>query len=203
MNHLTDDQLSQFVLDAASLLEADKAHAQACPECQRRLETMRRLITELVVACHSQPSPAALDCYFQSFRQLTPAPSPVQTLVQRLRASLQWDSRLQSAQQGVRSMIRKEFRLLYLTPAVSIEMLVTPGATQLEVDGEIIPNNSLAWDAPLLIQLQYAEQLEVVCETESNPDGRFRLATIAPGHYTLLITPPTGVLLEIEGLDLT
>jgi hypothetical protein len=124
--------------------------------------------------------------------------------VQRLRAELRWDSRQQSPSwQGVRGAGRKDYRLLYMTESVTVELMVTPSQTQFEVDGEVISNDPQAWQPPALIQLQTTDQPTIAREAECNAAGRFRLEHVTPGTYTMWITPPIGSLLEIEGLEIT
>jgi hypothetical protein len=204
MNHLSNEQVYLHVLNEASLTEAETMHLSTCPPCRQQLAAAQRMVNELAITRRSQPLPAALNRYFQLFDQVQRPPNPLQALVQRLRAELRWDSRQQSPSwQGVRSAGRKDYRLLYMTEYVTVEMMVTPNQTQFEVDGELISNAPQTWQPPALIQLKTTDQPTIAGEAECNSAGRFRLEHVTPGNYTMLITPPIGSLLEIEGLDIT
>jgi hypothetical protein len=200
LDHLSDEQLSAYGLTEAAL-PAVEEHLATCLLCRQRLETTRRMVDELAIRRRSEPTPTGLARYAQLFDQVQRSPAGLQGLLQRVRAHLQWDSRQQPALQGVRSAARSEHRLLYTTPMVDVEILVTRSATQFDLDGELVPQDAEAWTGPTLIQLQAQAAPVALYETEVTADGRFRFVQVPPNHYTMLITPDHGALLEIEGLD--
>jgi len=203
MNHLSDAQLYSLVFDPVRPTSEEAAHLAECPQCQAQLASLGRLANELVVARRSRPSAAALANYSQLFAHVRQQPSRLARAVQTLRATLTWDSRQQQALQGVRSGSVDRYRQLYTTARAEIEFLVTTRTSQRrDIEGELIAEQEGEPLTPALLQLQGLGEQPASYETESDAQGRFRLANVTPGRYQLLITPCQGALLEIDEVEI-
>ena len=203
MNHLSDAQLYSLVFDPVRPTSEEADHLAECTQCQAQLASLGRLANELVVARHSQPSAAALANYNQLFAHVRQQPSLLARAVQTLRATLTWDSRQQQALQGVRSGSADRYRQLYTTTRAEIELLVTTRTPQRrDIEGELIAEHDGEPLTPALLQLQGLGEPPTSYETESDAQGRFRLANVTPGRYHLLITPSEGALLEIDEVEI-
>ncbi|RIK39510.1 MAG: hypothetical protein DCC55_17890 [Chloroflexi bacterium] len=199
--HLSAEQLEQHVWDGVPLSAEAAMHLSLCPQCSQELAMLRKLAGELRIVQRSQPSPAALARYQQLFALHAPQPSRMDRLMTWVRANLVWDSRRTLALQGIRSAARPSYRLIYTTTTSDVELLVTPYPTTFGIEGEfLVAGNALS--ARALIQLQSENKSNTVLETEATAGGRFRLDHVAPGLYTLWITPEQGAALEIRGLEL-
>jgi hypothetical protein len=200
-DHLAEDILSAHVFAQAPLSEQAVAHLAICAGCRVTLTTLQRMADEMRIARQSEPSLALRSSAYQLFARIQQAPSWLERMVLRLRAELIWDSRQQLAAQGLRAAPAERYHLLYATNRIEVEMSVQPRALGFDLEGDLLPiapDDSLT---PALLHLQPADPQTALYETRSDPDGHFRLQGVAPGHYALLITPPTGALLEIEGLE--
>jgi hypothetical protein len=206
MEHLADDLLNDYLFDQTTLAAQAMAHLTTCPVCQARLDALRLLADELAISRRGTPPPAVRSRAYPLFAQIQQRPSWWARLVQQLSAQLVWDSRQQLAAQGLRNPQPDRYHLLFATDRVEIELSVQPTATHLHLEGELLPiEEASEHDAPLtpmLIHLRAADASMPTYEAQSDAGGHFRFPAIAPGRYTLLLTPPTGALLEIEGLEL-
>jgi hypothetical protein len=199
--HLQSEQLERHVWDGVQLAAEAATHLSVCPRCQQELDMLRHLAGELLIAECSQPSGAALARYQACFAPSTPQPSYLERMLTWVQANLVWDGRHQLAVQGARSGARPSYRLIYASTTSDVELLVTPYPTTFGIEGEfLVAGNALSTRA--LIQLEPQSQSNVTHETETTNGGRFRLDHVAPGRYTLWITPEQGSALQIQGLEL-
>ena len=201
MNHLTDTQLIAHVFDRFALTANDAAHLMACPLCRTQLQTLKHLGCELSIARQSQPASKSLSTYYQLFRPKPQAPSRLDNVLQTVRAALTWDSRQLPALHGVRTAIVRNYRQLYTTTCVEIELMIATHDHQRDLEGDIIPVDMDKFLTPALIQLQpYAAT--TLYETQSDAQGRFCMGKVAPGHYQMGITLRNGLALTIDGLEI-
>jgi hypothetical protein len=203
MLHIAEEEFYQWVFDKLMLSTASRDHLEECAACKAKLADVQRLAQELQVARASEPSAAALARYQQLYDQVEQAPSVAQRLATYLTATLQWDGRRQPAWQGLRSTAALHYRLLYMTARAEVELLVEPQAGRFRVIGEVLPLEDEDDLFPALLELQDPDSGRTVAETESNEEGHFRLSAVPAGHYTLLIIPPTGTSLLLEGLEIS
>lgn len=201
MEHVAEERLAALVFDQATAVPDEIDHLASCAECRETLEMLQLMATELRVARHSAPSPTVRQRAYQFFDQIQQQPSWIERIVQRLQAQLLWDSRRQLAVQGLRTASPDRYHLLYTTDRVDIEISVQPQAGQFDLEGELLPRDPDDAIAPALVHLQPSDRRGATHETHSDSDGHFRFQGVAPGQYTLLVTPRTGELLEIEGLE--
>jgi hypothetical protein len=158
------------------------------------------LAGEFRIARRSAPSPVALQRYASLFDAVQRQPTPLQQMWRTLRATLAWDSRQQPALQGVRSGAAASYRLLYTAPSAEIELLVEPSQGGHQLDGEVAAENAAA--TPALVQLVGGNGA-LLYETETTDSGRFRLAAVAAGAYTLTVTFAAGDVLTVPALEIT
>ncbi len=204
MDHLSDDQLYNLVFDPVRPTREATTHLEACAQCREQLVVLQQLRNELLLAHHSQPTAAALERYGQLFNQVQQPPSTLTRVIQKIRATLAWDSRQQPALQGLRSAAVTQYRQLYTTERAEIELLVIARTPQRrELEGDIITLAGQEPVTPALLQLQTLDAASTTYEALSDAQGRFHLADVPPGNYQLLITPIQGALLELANLELT
>lgn len=198
--HLSLEQFDQYVWGGEQLVAEAAAHLSLCSHCQQELASLRNLAAELDIARRSQPSAAALARYQQLFTP-TPQPSYLDRLITWVQAQLVWDGRRQFAVQGARGGARPSYRLIYASTTSDVELLITPYPTTFGIEGEfLVAGNTLSTRA--LIQLEPQGESDITHEVETTNGGRFRLDHVAPGRYTLWITPEQGSALQIQGLEL-
>jgi hypothetical protein len=198
MPHVVEERLYAYLLDQAELSAAEETHLAECAHCQAQLAAVAQLQRELAVASRSQVVEATLQRYEALFSEVKKPPSE-RSLLQRLVARLVWDGRLQPAQ-GVRTPVQRAYRLFYATDEVEIDLLVTPQADLLDLDGEVIPSDTGLVALPVQIVFEHSVDPHAVYRTQSSTTGRFQIDGLRPGHYTLWFTPPAGKLLALEGL---
>ena len=189
------------MIERHDLTEYESAHLSECAECRARFDEIALLVGELMVARHSKPSTDALSCYEQLFTQIQQqAPS---SWWQRLQVQLVWDSRRQPALQGVRTASAAGYRLLYSSGLGEIELHIAPDAHGRRIEGDIMAETNAEDLMPALLQLQNASTEIIMCEAESDTQGRFRLPPVPIGRYHLQITPRTGDSIVINELEVT
>ena len=200
--HLNDNLLTDHLLDSVPLSAVDAVHLEHCAACRARLAEFSLLTQEMEFARRSQPSPAALARYAALFSHVQQRPSRLHRAIQWLQARLIVDTRSDLALQGVRSAATASYRLLYDTPAAEIDLLVEGSGATRRLHGEVVSTEDSSATLPALIQL-VASQTQQAIESETGEQGRFTLTNIAPGHYSLLVTPAGGDAFCIDGLEIS
>lgn len=108
-DHVSTDDLYDLAFDGtASPLVTE--HVAACDRCRQELEALRSLAHELEIARRSTPEPLHLDAYRAMFKHVQAQPSPLQRILNQIRATLAWDSRRQPTPQGVRGLEMNSYR---------------------------------------------------------------------------------------------
>jgi hypothetical protein len=200
INHLAEEELLSVVFDGAALSTDAARHLAGCPACRQAHAAVQLLAGEFLIARRSAPSPAALQRYASLFDAVQRQPTPLQQMWRTVRATLAWDSRQQPALQGVRSGVAASYRLLYTAPSAEIELLVEPSQGGHRLDGEVAAEDAAAM--PALVQMAGGDGA-LLYETETTDTGRFRLAAVAPGAYTLTVTFAAGDALTVPALEIT
>lgn len=203
MDHLSEEQIYQYIFNHINLEQGEAAHLATCDQCQQQVAQFRILYQELSIAQHSQPTPSTLSTYYQLFDQVQREPSILAQGLAWLRAQLQWDSRQQPALQGVRGASSPTYRLLYSSDVADIDLLVEARNGSRWIEGEIVPFEASALQLPALLQVSNLLNSESIYEVESDASGRFRIESLVPGTYTFALVPRQGANLQIEQLKLT
>ena len=203
MEHLPEELLTRYAFAEATWIGEEADHLSTCQGCQANLAALRAIADELSIARHSEPPPAVRARAHQLFGQIQQQPSWLGRIVQRFQAQVLWDSRQQLATQGLRQGRRERYHLLYTTQLVEVELSVEPEAGSVMLEGDLLPTDAGDLFGQALIHLQPAAPTAATYEFYSAADGHFRVTGVAPGPYTLLITPQDGPLVEIEGLTFT
>lgn len=200
MRHLADDRIDVLAADADAATPAEVEHLTTCAECHTKLTELRALLDDLHLYAQATPAPATLARYHALADALEPAPSKLSALWQSVTAALAWDSRRQTAG-AVRSGALSDYRLLYTTPLVDIELMVSPVNAGRRIEGEFIPQEQAA--SPLaMIELEPVDA-ENGHTVTTRADGRFRLDAVAPGTYRMTVVPAHGQLHVIEQLEIS
>lgn len=151
----------------------------------------------------TEPTQAALDRLYQIYDPTAARNrSDSEDWLTRLRASLNWDSRLQPSTLGVRQAEVDSYRLLYTSDRGDIELMVEPRDDQRLLEGEIVLSDGEFSDASALVIMQPQNQ-GALCETISSAQGRFSLDSVSRGVYTLFILLIDGTRFEIDSLEIT
>jgi hypothetical protein len=209
MTHLSADQLFAIAFDQTPRDAETAAHLAACSSCTAELARLTTLAGELALARRSEPSAQALQRYAALYAQVQRRPAPLGALWQTVRAALTWDGRQQVSLLGVRSGAPARYRLLYQCIEAAVELLVEPeqssGLAQANelrrLEGEIAAGADHAAPISALVQLLDSSGV-AVSETVADPAGRFRMASVAPGSYRLLITLPDELTIESDPLEI-
>lgn len=191
---------------------------------------IQQIINDIEIRKKSQPSPAALQSYRALFSQVQQnSTNPIGEWLKALTATVSWDSRVQGLAAGARQAIappqsaqRTEYRLLYATDTVEIEMMVLPNPTTCHIEGEIVAiadsanagnnagnnaggnhDNQATAILPAIISLHGAESEAAVAEAQSDDDGHFNLSDVRLGRYAMRIILSNGTLIQIADLELT
>lgn len=194
--HITLDELYALAFDGAASSNIVE-HLAACAHCRQELEKLRSLRNELEIARRSAPDSATLDAYRALFKHVRVQPSSLQRVLERIRAALTWDSRLQPTLQGVRGFEQNSYRQVYWAGDIEIELMVERTGRLRRVEGEMLsePLESI----PALLELIDARGT-VLHAVEF--EERFHLEKVAPGAYRAIITRPDGVIVEIDPLEI-
>lgn len=203
MNHLSEEQIYQYIFNNTNLEQVEVNHLAACDQCQQQVQQLQILYQELSIAQHSQPTQSTLSAYYQLFDQVQREPSILGRGLAWLRAQLQWDSRQQPALQGVRGASSPTYRLLYSSDVADIDLLVEARNGSRWIEGEIVPLEASELQLPALLQVSNLLNSDSIYEVESDTNGRFRIESILPGTYSFALVPRQGTNLQIEQLKLT
>jgi len=159
--------------------------------------SLDKLKEELYVARQSQLNNETRKRYYGFFEQ-------VQTrsiIAEWIEALLMLDSR-QQLPQGIRSgNVVTSYRLHYAAEQAEIELLVEPQGQRRRIEGEVFSIDGEELGAAL-VQIQSLDSYEIVHETTSNENGRFRLENVNSDNCTMVVTPEAGPTIEIA-LELT
>jgi len=212
MSHLTDERMTTLVFDLAEPTDQEVAHLEACAACHHAYDEALALADELAVAARSQPDAEAMQRYYRLVDQVQVQAGGLKTFLREVVAALTWDSRQQTAMQGVRSVAATEYRLLYSADVAEVELMVEIEGARRHVEGELIPLVGGELTSALL-QLQWLDDpspnpLATGFETETGEGGRFRFQDLQPGRYRLNVATsiapaPTDIEIVIDGLDIT
>lgn len=201
MNHLAEDLLYTIAFDRLQPDTTAAAHLADCGQCRAQLAELTTLAAALALAQHSAPSAQALHSYNALFAQVQAAPHPFAQLLETIRATVAWNGRAQAYAQGVRNASATGYRMLYTTSQAEVELLIEGRDGAFTIEGEILPAAAEQAVQPMWIELHQADGTPIRAG-ESDDQGRFQLATLPAGHYTLYLLPPTGAALLLEALEL-
>jgi hypothetical protein len=155
------------------------AHLGAgCASCGEAVEFVREVrATILADAAFAIPDAVRNDVA-ELYRRRFPRTS----LLQRLVATLTFDSRLQPALAGARSAAAGSFQLVYEAPPLSIDLACERGADHWRVMGQALPADAAAgsWEVR-------AEGADETTEAKADDLGIFQLRDLPSGQYTLTL----------------
>jgi hypothetical protein len=226
--HLEEQEIIALLMDKVTLPSGSQGHLAECEACQASVAAWQHILQDFAMLKATSPSPAALERYLQLYQSLVKQEEPqgVQAALrgwwQTVSAALVWDSRLTLAHGGVRAGAQQEYRLLFSTDAVEIELWVSGQGNSRHVEGEyfhpagqptgeesknhpVLQGNQgeQSWDslaAPVLVQLE--QDGVAAYEAESTSGGRFKMMNVEPGLYRLVVVS-TPSLVTVEALEIT
>ncbi|MBX3001444.1 MAG: hypothetical protein KF893_23185 [Caldilineaceae bacterium] len=206
MNHLDDEQLYQAAFADKTFADEAQHHLAGCKVCQQRVANIRRLVAEMAIAAHSQPTARQLAHYRQLASYIHRQPSPWSRLITQIhQMTLTLDNRQRLSLQGWRSGSVKGYRLLYSADSADVELVVEAEGERRRIEGEILPLQPATLNIPVLVEFHasggQSDQPEIV--VESTLQGRFQFNGIPLGYYSLMITPIEGPYLQIEDINIT
>jgi hypothetical protein len=222
--HLAEQEIIALLMDKVTLPAGSQGHLAECESCQASVAAWQQILQDLAMLKVTSPSPAALGRYLQLYQSLVNQEEPqgVQAVLrdwwQTVSAALVWDSRLTLVHGGVRAGAQQEYRLLFSTDDVEIELWVSGQGSSRHVEGDyfqptaedrenrpVLQGNQgeQSWDslaAPVLVQLE--QDGVATYEAESTPGGRFKMMNVEPGLYRLVVVS-TPLLVTVEVLEIT
>ncbi len=212
MSHLTDERIMTVIFEPAELTAAERGHLDQCATCRHAYDEIAMLADDMAVTARSQPDPAATQRYYQLFAHVQFQPRGIKARLQELVAVLSWDSRQQRAMSGVRSAAANEYRLVYTTARVEVELMVESAGARRHLEGELVPLDETTL-TPALLQLSTLDResgliMETEISTGIDGAGRFQFPDLQPGHYRLSVTTASDqhIVIDeivIDELDLT
>jgi len=211
MEHLTQEQIFTHVLDSADLPPEERVHLETCSECQNEVQAITSLVSELRIVRASQPSADTLAAYQTIFKEHGPSRRGALTRAWNwVSAALVSDSRMQPLPASSRSVRSGSYRLLYDSPQADIELFVEGDGSSRWLQGDVILSEPDANDeedanaaGDMLVQLQDLDTLDILFETKTDDEGRFRFDIVPMGDYRLLVTGLPEEFLEISELKIT
>lgn len=214
MQHLSQEQLYQSVLDQQALSPDQRAHLKSCTECQSEVQAIAALVQELRLARSSTPSRQVVERYAEIFREHGPKQrNRLEKAWNWVTATLIADSRAHPLPTATRSVRADSYRLLYDSPQADVELYIERTGQSRRLQGDVMllsTDDESVEDVgakpvqgELLVQLQNENTLEVLFETVTNAEGRFQIEGVPPGQYRILVTGESDDLLEINELSLT
>lgn len=201
-NELTFEILVDWVEDRLAPAAAQAVAQQvatATPELQAQVDWLRAF-GKLQPAIKLVKPPATLRAALTAaFVQQTSAQQRP-GLIQRLIASLRFDSALQPATAGIRAAeFGRTRQLVYATDVADVAINLQPRPLEQRVDvlGQILLNDSSL--APDEFSVQLLRQSAEVGMTLADDLGEFAFASLQPGRYQLILSTDT---LDIQLPDL-
>jgi hypothetical protein len=165
--------------------------ANAAPELQAQVDWLRAF-GRLHPAIKLAPPPAALRAtLISAFAQQSSAQARP-GLIQRLLASLRFDSALQPAVAGLRAAeFGRTRQLVYATDVADVAVNLQPRPLEQRVDvlGQILLNDGSV--APDEFSVQLLRETEEVGMTLADDLGEFAFAGLQPGRYQLILSTDT------------
>lgn len=223
MAHLTEETLYILHFDGVALSAEQEAHLQFCVACRTRSEAMATFARSFAVARRSLPSADALSRAHALYTHVQSQGS-IQRVSHWVRARLSLDTRLSTANQGVRG-VATSYRMLYTTDETDIELAIEPvsasgfalvGRTEpmhrsahkverdglRRIDGELLPLDESADLLPALVQLERQDALVLPLEISTDEDGRFYVDSVNPGIYRMWVAFSGDLDVLIDGLEI-
>lgn len=198
--HIPSERLQALVFDN-QIDAAETNHLSVCATCRQQVEDWKQLLLDLEVARRSEPSLAAIHRYQAIFSHVQSPPSPLQRLMQQIRALLTWDSRTQPALQGIRGGSAHTYRQLYVAADAEIELMVERMGELRAIEGDLIDIGQDSAPTFALVELLDANG-EATHIVETSASGLFRLENVAPGAYTIMITRQNAAPIEVPALEI-
>lgn len=203
MSHIGRKRLFDLALDEAAMPGDDVSHLAECTSCRHELEAVMLLLRELKMARQSTPSAAAMARYGEIFKD---APLRIQSPLARLshwvQAHLALDSRVAPLVAGVRGGRTGSYRILFTSDYADVELMVEDDGGVRRLEGEYMEIEERG-ALPVLVQLQDDVSGGLAAEIESDSTGRFWLAGVEPGQYSLIITDQVGEVVEVSKMEIS
>jgi hypothetical protein len=222
--HLEEQAIIALLMDKVTLSASNHAHLAECEACQASVAAWQHILQDFAMLKATTPSPATLERYRQLYQAPVKQEEPqgFQAALggwwQTVSAALVWDSRLALAHAGVRAGAQQEYRLLFSTDAVEIELWISGQGGSRHIEGDYIQpadadsaqgtdlqenQDEPRWDAstaPVLVQLE--RDGVAAYDAESTPGGRFKMINVEPGLYRLVVVSAPS-LVAVETLEIT
>jgi len=199
MTHLTYETLVNYLEERLPLEErnAVDAHlASACEACGRHLALLRKVF-ETVNGDHTTPPPAAVLKRAIDI-PLTHAKPAHPGLVQRLLATLSFDSHLQLSSALTRGAAR-ERQMLFSAENMDIDLKITAGRGSHDVLGQVLGGPQTGNVVSAFVSLQ-GNSGQFLKTTETDSLGQFAFREISSGVYDLIFDLETQEI-AVHGLE--
>lgn len=180
--HISEDLWGDFVEERVSADTAVRIHAHlntGCEKCTGQLARWRRMLDTLERSRTPEPPASVLQRAFDLFER----PAARASLLERVVASLAFDSRLNMMPAMARASTGASFNLVFTAAQTSIYLWCEFDGVRWQVTGQVQADQaeSSAFESVLAIR----EGGKV--QTEVDEDGEFRLSDLTSGRYDLVL----------------
>ena len=178
-SHIPEERIQDYVENRLDVTAAEKIRAHLATGC-RRCATELTIQTRMLAALQADQMPATPDTVLERAFALFEARERKPSLLERIAAALIFDSRLQPALVGVRTMGDASFKLLFEAGETTIGLLCAQNSDRWQIAGQILTETppELGWQVSAVSEQQ--EQ-----QTGADSLGEFQLRDLEPGVYDL------------------
>ena len=176
--HVSDDVWGDFIENRLSAAAAAKIQGHlntGCEKCAREWESWKRLLGAFEQSRAATPPASVLHRAFDIFDSFVPQP----TLLERILASLVFDSRQNAMPAMARASTGSAFNLVYTAGGANVQLWCEFDGMCWQVTGQALPADSF-WSVAAV-----GANNEV--KSDADDSGEFRLADLTPGQYDLVI----------------
>lgn len=156
-----------------------RAHITLCPHCTRERHRLTHTLNLLQTDTSEDAPPAVIT---RALALLRPV-HPIMEVLQRIWATLRFDSAQMTPALGLRSGQAQARQLLFQADDLDLDLRVTPSGSGWAVSGQVLGPTTAG-----LVELQGST---ATTDTLLDDLGEFTLPSVPPGVYTLVLRFPS------------
>jgi hypothetical protein len=184
--HISEDVWSDFVEERVPADTAARIQAHlntGCKKCAGQLARWRRMLAMLERSRVPEPPASVLRRAFDLFPQAAPRPG----LLDRVIASLAFDSRANLMPAMARASTGASFNLVFTAADTSVYLWCEFDGVRWQVNGQVQAEEEGAFTSVVAVRAGGEADAEQGVRAEVDEDGEFRLPDLASGGYDLLL----------------
>jgi hypothetical protein len=179
--HISEDLWSDFVEERVNADTAARIYAHlntGCEKCTGQLARWRRMLATLERSRTPEPPASVFQRAFDLFERPATRPS----LLERVVASLAFDSRLNMMPAMARASTGASFNLVFTAAQTSIYLWCEFDGVRWQVTGQVQAEQANSTFESVLAIREGGK-----VQTEVDEDGEFRLSDLTSGRYDLVL----------------